>query len=100
MASVTDSKLKLLSMNVRGLRNAKKRRALFYSFKKGKYDVIGLQETHLTKADKETISKEWGPNFYISEGSSNSKGLLIYLVNLFILKTQVYYWKITDAFSF
>ena len=76
MASVTDSKLNLISMNVRGLRNAKKRRALFYSFKKENYDVISLQETHLTKADKEIISREWGPNFYIAEGRSNSKGLL------------------------
>ena len=76
MASVTDAKLNLISMNVRGLRNAKKRRALFYSFKKENYDIIGLQETHLTKADKEIISREWGPNFHIAEGSSNSKGLL------------------------
>ena len=77
MACATDSKLSLLSMNVRGLRNAKKRRALFFSLKKGNYDIIGLQETHLTKADKEILSKEWGPNFYISEGSSNSKGLVL-----------------------
>ena len=76
MATATDFKLNMISMNVRGLRNAKKRKALFYSFKKGNYDIIGLQETHLTKSDKETISREWGPNFYIAEGSSNSKGLL------------------------
>ena len=38
-------------MNVRGIRNAKKRRALFSQFKNGKYDVIGLQETHLNKKD-------------------------------------------------
>ena len=76
MATISQPKLNLISINVRGLRNAKKRRSLFYSFKKGNYDVIGLQETHLTKADEDIIIREWGPNFYIAEGSTNSKGLL------------------------
>ena len=70
------SKLNITSMNVRGLRNAKKRRALFYIFKKGNYYVIGLQETHTTKADKEIITREWGSKFHIAGDSSNSKGLL------------------------
>ena len=73
---MSQPKLNLISMNVRGLRNAKKRRSLFYLFKKGNYDVIGLQETHLTRADKDIILREWGSNFYIAEGSTNSKGLL------------------------
>ena len=77
MASITDSKLNLISINVRDLRNAKKkRRALFFLFKKGNYDVIGLQETHLTKADKDILTREWGSNFHIAEGKSNSKGLV------------------------
>ena len=42
-------KIKLVSLNVRGLRNAKKRRSLFYLFKRDKYDVVCLQETHLDK---------------------------------------------------
>ena len=38
-------KLKFASLNVRGLRNIKKRRALFNSFKTKDFDIICLQET-------------------------------------------------------
>ena len=76
MASVTDLKLNILSLNVRGLKNSKKRRAIFFKLKKENYDIIGLQETHLTDADKNIILREWGAKFYISGGSNKSKGLL------------------------
>ncbi len=69
-------KIKLVSLNVRGLRNAKKRRSLFYLFKRHKYDVVCLQETYLDKNDMYLIDREWGPNYHFSEGTHNSKGLL------------------------
>ena len=68
--------LKIISMNVRGLRNARKRRILFHSFKKEKYDVICLQECHLTSNDLHGIEKEWFHLVHLAEGSNNSKGLL------------------------
>ena len=68
--------LKIISMNVRGLRNARKRRILFHSFKKGKYDVICLQECPLTRNDLHDIEKEWFHLVHLAEGSNNSKGLL------------------------
>ena len=68
--------LKVVSMNVRGMRNQKKRKSLFYQFKRGKYDIICVQDTHLTYNDKDTITKEWGNNFHIVEGTNKSKGLL------------------------
>ena len=71
-----DLKLNIVSMNVRGLRNAKKRRSLFLQFKNNNYDVIGLQETYLTNNDINVIENEWGHNFHISEGTTHSKGLL------------------------
>ena len=58
MASITDLKLNVISLNVRGIRNAKKRRALFHQFKKDKYDIVCLQETHLTKNYKEILKRE------------------------------------------
>ena len=77
MASLKgDQSLKIVSMNVRGLKNIKKRRALFSIFKKNDYDIIGLQESHLTNKDRKTILAEWGPNFHISEGTIHSKGIL------------------------
>ena len=67
---------KVVSMNVRGLRNARKRRILFHNFKKEKYDIICLQETYLTKDDVSLIEKEWSSGFHMAEGSNKSKGLL------------------------
>ena len=69
-------KLKILSLNVRGLKNVKKRRALFNNFKKKDYDIICLQETYLTKIDYEKIQKEWGSLLHLSEGTGRSKGLV------------------------
>ena len=69
-------KLKILSLNVRGLRNKRKRRILFHSFKNEKCDIICLQETHLLKSDSHIIKKEWPFDFHISEGTNNSMGLL------------------------
>ena len=68
--------LKVLSMNVRGMRNAKKRRSLFYQYKKGNYDIIGIQDTHLALENKEIIDREWGNNFYMVPGTNRSKGII------------------------
>ena len=65
-----------MSLNVRGLRNKKKRCALFRKFKTEHFDIISLQETHLSKKDNSLIMREWGSNFHIAEGSNSSKGLL------------------------
>ena len=63
--------LKIISMNVRGLKNTKKRRAIFSILKRGNYDIIGLQETHFSKNDQKLLLREWGPNFHISEGTTH-----------------------------
>ena len=68
--------LKIISFNARGLRSIKKRRTLFYLFKKNKYDIICLQESHLLKSDSYLIQREWASKFHLAEGSKNSKGLL------------------------
>ena len=68
--------LKIISLNVRGLRTLKKRRTLFHLFKTNKYDVICLQESYLLKSDKKWIDKEWNGHYHIAEGTKRSKGLL------------------------
>ena len=68
---------KILSLNVRGLYHSKKkRRALFRQFHRNKYDIICVQEAHLTRADSRMLSREWGSAFHMAEGSHRSKGLL------------------------
>ena len=76
MSSTNNSRVNILSMNVRGMRNARKRRSLFYQYKKGNYDVIGIQDTHLTLADSEIIEREWGSNFFMVPGTNRSKGII------------------------
>ena len=72
----SDIKLKAISLNVRGLRNNKKRKTLFHKFKKNDYDIVCLQETYLLKNDINLIKKDWGSLFHIVEGTKRSKGLL------------------------
>ena len=56
----------ILSLNVRGLRDSKKRREIFRWLKKfhnGMNSVIFLQETHAVEKDKVIWEKEWGQRF-------------------------------------
>ena len=66
-------KLKLLSLNVRGLRNANKRRAIFSYLKSQKATIFCLQETYLSIEDEKVWSAEWGGKIFFSHGSSHSR---------------------------
>jgi len=55
--------LKILSLNVRGLRNTVKRKNLFRHFKENKYDIVCIQESHVTKCVVELWKREWGGRF-------------------------------------
>ena len=74
-----DRKIKVMSMNVNGLRGPKKRRTLFRQFKLGGYDVIALQETYLVEGDTDMLKKEWRGCFHLSGDTTRSKGLLTLL---------------------
>ena len=71
--------LSCISLNVRGLRD-KKKRTLFLFLKEKQYDIIFIQETHCgTDEDLQQWSKEWeGPAFW-SKGDTNSKGTAVLL---------------------
>ena len=70
--------LKILSLNVRGLRNKVKRRAVF-NYARQRADVICLQETHSVQNDELQWKLEWGGDILYSHGDSNSKGVCILL---------------------
>ena len=75
-----DVSLKVITFNTRGLKSCiKRRRSLFRTFKKKGYDIICLQETHMSKKEKYIIEREWGSSFHMAEGTPNSKGLLTLL---------------------
>ena len=79
MACSNGGGLRIVSLNVRGFRNKRKRKALFHSFRRDKYDIICLQDTHLTIADKLLVENEWGMNFHFSKGTTKRNGLLTLL---------------------
>ena len=72
-------RLKLISLNVRGLRNRNKRRAIFSYLKAQKATIFCLQETYSSPEDEKVWSAEWGGNTLFSHGSSHSRGVCILL---------------------
>ena len=68
--------LKCLTLNVQGIRNAKKRNALFRSFKEMNINIIALQETYLVDDDIELVRSEWQGVCHLAQGTTRSKGLL------------------------
>ena len=72
-------KLKLLSINVRGLRNVTKRSAIFSYLKMQKATIFCLQETYSSPEDEKVWSAEWGGKIIYSHGTTHSKGVCILL---------------------
>ncbi len=73
------SGLNLYSLNTRGLRQTKKRLAIFKFLKKKQNSIILLQETHSVPTDAQTWKKELGGEVLYSHGTFNSKGIAILL---------------------
>ena len=71
------SLIKILSLNVKGLRNPVKRRALFLYLKNQRADLYCLQETHSKKEDEIPWASEWGGKILFSHGTEHSKGTCI-----------------------
>ena len=68
--------LKIISLNVRGLHESKKRSNIFIWFRMNKYDIIQLQETYIyCKQDTETITRECGGRHLWSFGDFKSRGV-------------------------
>ena len=70
--------MKVCSLNVRGLGDRIKRRAVFQYFReKTDMDVIFLQEIHVQSTEQCCMWKtEWGGPLYASIGESNSRGVI------------------------
>ena len=57
---MTNQNIKILSLNVRGIRNQLKRTRIFNYLKKFNADVILLQETHVLETDLDLWKANWG----------------------------------------
>ena len=87
--------LQILSFNVRGLRDSKKRREIFRWLKRyheGAKSICLLQETHSSVSCEHTWQHEWGSKIYFCHGSHNSKGVAI-------LMPLKYNFDITELFK-
>ena len=83
------TEVKLLSLNVRGLQDSKKRRELFLWLKlnhKGSKSFILLQETHSKIEDELLWEKEWGSQILFSHGTSQSRGVVILFPKVTLFK--------------
>ena len=67
----------MLSLNVRGLSNFKKRRAIFAWCRKQNANIIFLQETHSTGNNEKQWKAEWGAPLELAHESSGSRGVAI-----------------------
>ena len=68
--------MKICSLNARGLGERKKRRSMFNFANKTKADIFMFQETHLNE-DAKLWEAETGGKLYVSNGTSNSRGVAI-----------------------
>ncbi len=69
---------KLLSFNVKGIRDGTKRNAVFEWLQIKKADIYLLQETHSAKDDESSWNRQWGNNAIYSHGTNHSKGVAIF----------------------
>ena len=75
--TMANTNYSLLSLNVRGLNNFSKRKAVFRWLDKSKFDIIFLQETHTTARLESIWRREWSGPVFFSHGSGNSRGCCI-----------------------
>lgn len=67
----------LCSINVRGIRDALKRKAIFLYCKKYKVDFFYFQETHAAPEDFSYWKNQWGDDLWLSYGSNHSAGVAV-----------------------
>jgi exonuclease III len=72
---------KMISLNVRGLNNVNKRKAVLRWLEKSNYDIALLQETHSTQEVEKLWHNDWKGPIFFSNGTSNSKGCCILISN-------------------
>ena len=74
---------KLISLNIRGISNYRKRRTIFTWCRRQKADIIFLQESHSTEGIEAQWKREWGAPLFCSHGASNARGVAILIRNNF-----------------
>lgn len=78
MSTNLDEPLTVATLNIRGIRNPKKRSTVLRNLKRERLDIVSLQETYLlSQQDERDIVSEWDGILHFSPADShNSKGLV------------------------
>ena len=69
--------MKIISLNVRGLNNYKKRKIVFQNLEKANCDIAFLQETYSSSKEVDMWTQEWGGTGYFVHGTKHSCGVAI-----------------------
>ena len=77
---VDNVNFKLISLNVRGIRDFAKRKAIFSWIEKQNADIAFLQETYSTPDIVEKWRFQWPGKMFYSHGTNHSRSVLI-LIN-------------------
>ena len=86
-------KLKILTINARGLQNNKKRHCVFTYLKKNKFDIVGIQERHVSSNKQaEQWELQWGGKLFYSLGTARRLGQII-LVNKKMMQNAVLVYR-------
>ena len=71
----------LASINCNGLRCPDKRKMAFSFFKRNRFDIIFLQETHWTVDLDMQIKREWEGDAFFAHGTNSSRGVAILIAS-------------------
>ena len=82
------SKIKIASINIHGLRNRIKRRTFFTYLKRLSFDIVCIQESYITEADKNAWEKEWGGTLFHTSATHHSMGQVILIKKNFPYQVQ------------
>ena len=73
------ARLKIVSLNTRGLRDNNKRREVYKVLRDKKADIAMLQETRTRSDTNKLWQNEWGPKMHTSDDETNARGVAILL---------------------
>ncbi|WP_419583966.1 hypothetical protein, partial [Thiolapillus sp.] len=74
------------------MKNKNKRHTIFSFFRKRKYDIIGLQECHISTAkEAEQWEMQWGGKLFYSLGTNHSLGHITLVSKSCMQNTQCIY---------
>ena len=76
------AKLQLVTLNVRGIRNSKKRKCIFKWLNDKGYDIVCVQESFITSEIINIINNDWnGLSYHCISDSAHSRGVSIFIKN-------------------